>query len=832
MRYQSNPKLKQKHFILFFWFFSSITSSWGQNASLFGKIKDKNNHAVADAILEILETGQKTLSDSLGNFQFFLIAGRYRLQIKHLNYQTVELDIKLQIGEKKNLPIILTSKDIEIEATNITAKNDRKQRTDQLQFERFPTKDIASMPTFKSDIESKIVMMPGVATNNEFSSQYRVRGGNFDENAVYVNDIEIYRPQLVRAGFQEGLGFTNSALVHDIAFSTGGFEPKYADKMSSVLAIQYRKPKQFKGSAEAGLLTQNLHLEGSTKNPEDSLQAGNFTYLVGARRFSITNLLKTLDTQGEYKPLFWDAQGLFTFSKTAKHKGLKYLKNGDSLFVPDKPWELQLFFHTAKNNYFFAPQTRETNLGTINIPLRLLVGFGGAEITSYFTQFSAFKATYKPSYRFQLVGILSGFQTNESEKIDVEGAYRLADVSNNIGSDRFNEIIAIRGIGSFIHFARNRLYANVFSAEHKGFWWTSPQTKHQISWGIRWKSEYINDKIHEWSAIDSADYIKIKEVIHSENQLTSQRIESYLQGSFRISAMMRTVFGARTHFWTLNQQFLISPRFQLVIDPSLKWDTLLNPWQFRLAFGLYQQPPFYRELRNLQGVVNPFVQAQKAYHFIVGGDYLFEAFGRPFKLFTEAYYKILQDLVPYEIDNVRIRYYGENSANGYAYGLDMKLSGEFIRGIDSWINISYLKTMEDLSNDNRGFIRRPTDQRFTVSFYFQDEFPLNPTFKVHVNYIYGSGIPFGPPANIENKSVFKMPSYHRVDLGLSKLLVIRDPQKKWGMKSLWGALEIFNLFGRPNTVSYLWIQDFAGIQYAIPNYLSARILNVRLLAKF
>lgn len=818
--------------LVFFIGFLFIGKVFSQNATIFGKIKDKNNQIVVDAVLEILETGQKTLSDSSGNFLFNINPGKYTLQIKHLNYQSMEIDIKLQISEKKNIPIILTPKDIEIEGTDITAKNDRKQRPDQLQFERFPTKEIASMPTFKSDIESKIVMMPGVATNNEFSSQYRVRGGNFDENAVYVNEIEIYRPQLVRAGFQEGLGFTNSALVHDIAFSTGGFEPKYADKMSSVLAIEYRKPKRFKGTAEAGLLTQNLHLEGSTKNPEDSLQAGNFSYLFGGRRFTITNLLNTLDTQGEYKPLFWDAQALFTFSKKAKHNGLKYLSNGDSLFIPIKPWEFQLLLHTAKNNYFFQPQTRETNLGTINIPLRLLVGFGGAEITNYFTQFGALKITYKPTYRLQLTQIISGFQTNESENIDVEGAYRLADVSNNIGSDRFNEIIAIRGIGSFIHFARNRLYANVFSLEHKGSWWTSKHSKHQISWGFRWKNEFINDRIKEWSAIDSADYIKIKEVIKSENILTSQRLESFLQGSFRLSEWVRTVLGARVNYWTLNNQLLFSPRFQLVIDPSLKWDTLENPWQIRFAAGVYNQPPFYRELRNLQGIVNPNVRAQKSYHFILGGDYLFEAFGRPFKLFAEAYYKILKDLVPYEIDNVRIRYYGENSAHGFAYGLDTKLSGEFIRGIDSWLNISYLKTMEDIANDSKGYIRRPTDQRFTVSFYFQDEFPLNPTFKVHVNYIYGSGIPFGPPANLENKSVFKMPSYHRVDLGFSKLLILRDTQKRFSMKSLWGSLEIFNLFGRPNTVSYLWIQDFSGIQYAIPNYLSARMLNVRLIAKF
>lgn len=822
----------QRIFIIFFIGFLQFSYVYTQNASIFGKIKDKNNQSVSDAVLEIIETNQKTLTDSSGNFTLILNAGRYRLQVKHLNYQTIELDIKVQVGEKKFLPITLTSKDIQLEGTDITAKNDRKQRPDQLQFERFPTKDIASMPTFKSDIESKIAMMPGVATNNEFSSQYRVRGGNFDENAVYVNEIEIYRPQLVRAGFQEGLGFTNSALVHDIAFSTGGFEPKYADKMSSVLSIEYRKPKRFKGTAEAGLLTQNLHLEGSTKNPEDSLQAGNFTYLFGARRFSITNLLKTLDTQGEYKPLFWDAQALITFSKTAKHKGLKYLKNGDSLYVPEKPLEFQLFLHTAKNDYYFEPQTRETNLGTINIPLRLLVGFGGAEITSYFTQFGALKISYKPTYRLQITHIFSAFQTNEKEQIDVEGAYRLADVSNDLGSDRFNEIVAIRGIGSFIHFGRNRLYANVLSAEHKGSWWTSSSSKHQISWGVRWKSEYINDRIKEWSAIDSADYVEIKEIIRSENEWLSQRFEGYLQGSFRVSSMMRTVMGARSQYWTLNQQWLLSPRFQWVIDPSLKYDTLQNPWQIRVAIGLYQQPPFYRELRNLQGIVNPNVKAQKSYHFILGGDYLFDAFGRPFKLFAEVYYKILRDLVPYEIDNVRIRYYGDNLAHGYAYGIDTKLSGEFIRGVDSWINVSYLKTMEDLSNDSKGFIPRPTDQRFTISFYFQDEFPLNPTFKVHVNYIFGSGIPFGPPANIENKTAFRMPSYHRVDLGLSKLLIIRDPQKKLGMKSLWGSLEIFNLFGRPNTVSYLWIQDFAGIQYAIPNYLSARILNIRLIAKF
>lgn len=827
-------------------------------ATLNGVVKNQFNQRLKGIVVMIEgDTVTSDTTDSEGKFTLMMPAGRKVIEF----YQDGDLEGRSQVdvlaGDKNEI-LRRTLRDVRLEEVTIKDRFDTLGvgRGDFMEVFPIDPKEITRMPSFKPDLTSKLVTLPGVSSNNEFSSQYRVRGGNFDENLIYVNDIEIYRPFLRRSGQQEGLGFVNPNLVDGIRFSTGGFQARYGDKMSSALDVTYRKPTEFHGTAELGILTQNVHLEGTSKNKADSTEPGRFTYLVGARSFVLTYLLNSLDTQGDYKPSFQDVQGIFAYKPKLKDRTMKIrTRRGvtDTVYLPKDRIVFSSFFNFARNNYRFTPTGRETTFGTVQNVLRLRVAFAGQEVSQYLTGFGAITMEHKPTYKLKMKYIVSGFQTTESELFDVEGGYFLSDVNSNFGSEGFNEVLFDRGIGTFFSHGRNYLSANVLSVAQRGEWIPGrglSDSRHKVEWGVRFQRQWIDDELSEWYGTDSSGFFQIEDVFRSSASLRSNQYKLYLQDAWKLnkSRTVRLVLGSRALYNDLNGQFLVTPRVQFVIDPMarLEGDLSQTPdstiqkwkkqnWQLRFAAGMYAQPPFYREMRAFDGTLNTDAKAQTAIHFIAGGDYLFQLWNRPFKLFGEAYYKQLNNLLTYEVDNVRIRYYPFNPAKGFAYGADFKVNGEFIKGIDSWMSLSYLNTQEDVEGDTRGYVRRPADQRVTFAMYFQDELPVNPTFKAHINFIYGSGLPFGPPRVLDNRTVFVAPSYQRVDLGFSKLITFRSREErggKLGLESLWATVEVFNLFQRANTVSYTWIEDVFTVRYAVPNYLSSRLINARVVVKF
>ncbi len=851
-----------RHFcLLLFFIFSILLFSQvdAQNAVIRGRLKEDTNQPIARVKVTVAgNLSVQTLSDTMGYFSLELPAGTHILTFSHVNFDTAKRVIELRKAATELMYIVMKQKDVAIEEQVIRDERDLTglpgYENPMFQIMPIDLKKVTEIPSPKADLESKIVTLPGVAANNEFSSQYRVRGGNFDENLIYVNDIEIYRPFLIRSGQQEGLGFINPNLASEVAFSTGGFNPRYADKLSSVLDVTYKTPESFHGTAELGILTQNFHLEGRSKKGPEEKPKSTFTYLVGARRFSTTYLLGTLDTQGEYKPSFYDVQTYLTWVPKVKDTPtfkVKERKGGslDTVYIPQNKWKISFLGNLAKNHYYFEPSNRETQFGTVQKVLRLRVAFVGAELTDYLTGLGAFMAEYRPNVRLRNKLIITGFSTKESEEFDVEGGYWLSDVNSNYGNEGFNEVVFDRGIGSFYRRARNYLYGRVLALEDRAEWFPSKSLRHKLNFGFRVQSQFIEDEINEWNGTDSAGYFSLKEVIKTRNTFSSVLAKVYIEDNWKLDAkgILRLVGGSRAVYNSLNNQLFISPRLNIVFNPSAKVSNpaTLSPeelqryerrkYQLRLAVGLYHQPPFYREMRVRDGTVFTDTKAQSSFHVIAGVDYQFKVWRRPFKIYGEAYYKYLNNLIPYEIDNVRIRYYPQNIGVGYAYGLDVRLNGEFIKDVDSWMSLSLLKTMENVSGDTLGFVPRPTDQRFSFAMFFQDELPMNPTYKVHLNIVYGSGLRIGPPGVLENRTVFKAPAYQRVDLGFSKMFLFKtqiERGDKIGMESLWISLEIFNLFQRANTVSYTWIKDIFNDQFGVPNYLSSRLLNLRLIARF
>ncbi len=823
--------------------FLFISSLYAQDGVLRGKIVNPDNQPIDNASVVVETTSYRTQSDSEGNFEISLPGNEiYTIRISHATHQ----EVRFQIEIKSGFTIFRSVKMLEItlEESVITDERDPTDLDDPLQMQLLPieTEKLIEMPSFNRSIEAAMRSMPGVASNNEFSSQYRVRGGNFDENLVYVNGIEIYRPFLARAGQQEGLGFSNPDLAQEVRFSTGGFSAQYGDKLSSVLDITYKTPREFKATAELGLITVNLHAEGRSKGKNGN--PGKFTYLMGARRFATSYLFNSLETTGEYQPNYMDVQGMFTYSPKYQDRDPLYktLNNGkiDTVYYPNEPLKITTFFAITRNRFEFEPGGRESTFGTIQQAFRIRVGFAGQEVSSYTTGLAAVMLTYRPNLRLKLDYILTGFRTQENELIDVEGGYLLGEVNTSFGSDEFNESSFDLGVGSEIRHARNYLRASVLSGQFKGEWNIRGTRKHRLLWGIKYERQEIEDDLKEYVALDSADYIvdrnsafNVDEYIRGEANLQANIYKAYVQHEWQLDRTKTLVTGGRVIYHDLIDEWMISPRIQFVQDFS-RLETG-NNLRLRLATGFYQQPPFYREYRRLDGTLNLNINPQQSVHMIAGLDYQFNAWGRPFKLLAEAYYKRLSNLIPYEIQNIRLRYYPDEVADGYAYGLDARLNGEFIQGVDSWVSVGLLKTEEDIIGDERGPIPRPTDQRFTFSMYFQDELPLNPTFKVHVNYIFGSGLRFGPPRVFENRTAFDFPAYQRVDLGFSKVITFSPNETRGqaiGVESIWATLEIFNLFQRENTVSHIWIQDINNRQFAVPNFLSARLLNARVIFRF
>ncbi len=774
-------------------------------------IKNQDNKPVSDVHIHIRKKQtliKELTTDSLGKARISLPKGNYLITFSHTDFNPQTKQISLDNFITKNVYIRMTAENIRIDEQVITDKQNPTdvQETAFMEIIPMKTKDLKYIPSLKADVEAKLALLPGVSSSSEFSSQYSVRGGNFDENLIYINDVEIFRPQLVRAGQQEGLGITNSFLVGNILFSTGGFPARYGDKMSSVLDVKYRKPERPRANVELGIITLNLNIENKIQKNDS---ASVFTYQIGVRRFSMRYFLNSLQTQGNYIPSFWDAQALFRY------------------FPKRSKVDFSFFFIGRRNKYYFEPQSQETTFGTINRAFRLFVAYEGREIYQYTTGQSSFKIHYKPSYKWDFHFISTYYNDLEQELADVEGGYRLGDVSTNFGKEDFNEVTFVRGIGTELTHRRNELFATVFSNKMEGKLIPSSNLKHKILFGGELRNEYIWDKFKEWQAIDSADYLNITSYVNIENTIQNRSVIAYLQHNWRLAEKWKVQYGIRFQNRSLNNNSFYSPRIQLVFNPP---DSLHN-FQLRAAAGVYYQPPFYRELRDFDGSLNTQVKAQKSTHFIFGGDYIFYIWDRPFKFFSEIYYKKLENLVPFEIQNVRIRYYPNSLATGYAYGWDFRLNGQFIKDLDSWISVSLLKT-EEKADTFPEFVPRPTDKRINFSLFFQDYIPNNPTIKFYLTLIYQSGFPFGPPQILQNRTVFRSPAYQRVDVGISKMISFTDKyigKSKWKIESVWIALEVYNLFGRYNTIGYQWIKDVYNTRFGVPNYLSARLLNLRVI---
>ena len=828
--------------LLFLLFFIPFSTN-AQQSWISGTITDSKSHKPVSNVNILSSSGIGSISDQNGYYKFTIPSNKkFILTFSHQSYRKKISDTLFVLSEKElllNVSLVEESKklpEVEVHDTRKIPDNVREQAG----VTKVDPKIIKTLPSVFGDFSKVITTLPGVATRDELATTYSVRGGNFDENLVYVNGIDIYRPFLTRSSQQEGLSFVNPDLVSDIEFSAGGFQAKYGDKMSSVLSIEYKKPRKFAGSVSAGLLGGTAHVEGVSKNKKNS-------YLIGIRQKSAEDILGTQETKGEYKPSFTDIQTFVNFNLSSdtvftENKKTDYIRSSD----------LGLLGAYSRNRYHVIPTTQETSFGTLMRVFRLFVAFDGQEVDQFDTWQGGLIFTRRASRDFSYTLTASGMYSGESETYDIEGGYRLCDVSTSLGNDEFNKCVFERGIGTFFNHARNFLNAQVYSLDYKGFY---SSNRNKWVYGIRSSFENINDEISEWTFVDSADYVQFHDYVNTNLTLTSKRYSGFIQDSYQFDSLKLLTIGIRSSFWDANQDITLSPRLQFSWKPLwFRKDSTQRDVVFRTAIGFYHQPPFYRELRDRNGVINNNVKSQTSVHFLLGTDSNFKMWGRPFKLFTEAYYKYMYNIIPYDVDNIRIRYFANNKAKAYAAGFDFRINGEFVKGVDSWFSLGLLRTEENLEGDydlnatldvntgdtlvvtrqEKGYIPRPTDQLFTASVFFQDYFPRNRTIKMYLNFIFATGVPFGPPNSMKWRSSFTSKPYWRADIGFSKLLIFNEKRTFHSrhLESLWAGLEVLNLLQAANTGSYIWIEDIYGTQFAVPNRLTNRLVNVRVIVKF
>lgn len=782
--------------------------AWSQKAVVSGVVTDSLGVPVplVAVFWEEGNTGAQTNPE--GFYRLEIPAGRsVTLVARHNNYSMQVREFHLEPGTSVRWDFTLREQVRYLRDVEIAAPLQGRFREEAGSIDINP-RALQAIPTPFLDFNQALISSGalGIVGNNELSASYAVRGGNFDENLVYVDNIQVYRPFLVRAGEQEGLSFINPDLVAGVEFSSGGWQPKYGDKLSSVLNVTYKKPQRKAGSLTVGLLGGSLHAEGVSKD-------GKLSWVSGARHKTTRYLLNTLDTDGEYLPRFTDWQTYLAYDLSGKgKKGVTTLS-----------WLSQF----AVNRYELTPVSRSTTFGTFQQTLRLNVLFVGAEELAYRTLQQGLKLTHQLSDRWETSLIASGVITREQEFINVEGGYFLCDVNTNFGEADFGDCIFIRGTGSQFRYARNLLDANLYALESRNTYRLSDQSF--LEFGLRFDHERITDFLNEYTFLDSADFVQLDERIFGETRLISGRLAAYAQASHRFSEQHVVTWGLRANYWSVNGQWLLSPRLQYAFRPAWRADIV-----FRLAMGLYQQPPFYREMRDFAGSLNLGLRAQQATHAIAGFDWGFMGWGRPFKLIAEMYHKYLWDVVPYDIDNVRLRYYANNNATAQVAGMDFRLSGEFIPGTESWFNLSLLSAREFIPGDGRGAVRRPSDQRVTLGFFFQDHLPNDPSIRVYIRTLYGSGLPYGPPNSPQFRQALSASSqYLRSDIGFSKIFQLKKPENKQpGIQTLWVGLDVLNLFGVNNNISFNWIPDFFGNQYAVPNTLSQRFFNARMVLRY
>ncbi len=822
--------------------FSLTAIAQNKTATVSGRIIDENENPLSNVSITILGKNNGMLSSDSGTFKLIVPAAKsFAIVFSYAGFLPVQKNFFLSQDENETVVVrFLPGKNM---LETVTVKDDKERRENSLV--KINPKSAIALPSTTGGVEALIKTLVG--SNNELTSQYNVRGGNYDENLVYINDFEVYRPYLVSNGQQEGLSLINPELAKNVNFYTGGFQAKYGDKMSSVLDIQYKKPVSHSGSAYISLLEQGVHLEGSFKK-------NKISYLLGARNKSNRNVLSNQPTMGAYIPSASDAQGLigYKLSDKVQLELLGIFSTSRFSFYPES---------VKKTASIFSP------FFTSNIGLD--VYFEGQEKDEYGTQILGASLLHNPSKNLHLKWMVSRFKDVEKENYDIAGAYLFGERSFDNSSSSFGQIVNPLGAGYYQNYARNNLNIEIWNASHKG---SLEKGRHFLQWGNSIEQTKINDKLKQFQYQDSAGYslphmIDSLPLFSAQNNsvgLTVQKYSGYLQDNIHLSKEKNDISiqaGIRYNYNSLNSELLVSPRAQVSWKPKGKKDVV-----FKIGGGIYQQPPFYRELRGYDGTLHRDIKAQKSRQFVAGLDYNLTAMGnRPFRLTTEAYYKSMTDVIPYDIDNVKIRYLGNNNAKAYATGIEMRLFGELVKDAESWFSIGFMKTKENLNNDayysyknaageiisagttdkipvdsiknDIGFIRRPSDRLITAGLFLQDYLSTNKNFKVHLNMLYGSNMSYNIPNSVRYRNALIIEPYVRLDMGFSALLLSERSARRShspfrGLENMWLSFEILNVIDRANTISYQLIKDFANNTYAIPNRLTPRLVNLKLVTRF
>ena len=811
--------------------FSLASSAQRKTATVSGRVVDENEDPLPRVSVVILGQQKGIFTNDSGRFQLTVAVDRaFALVFSHSGYKSIQQNFLLSEGEEEVIAVRMEQGSGTMETVTV---RDERPRTESGLI-RINPKNVINLPSPVMGVEGMLKVYVG--SNNELTSQYNVRGGSYDENLIYVNDFEIFRPYLVRSGQQEGLSFINPQMVRNISFYTGGFAAKYGDKMSSVLDIQYNTPKKFGGSAYVSILEQGFHVEGTGMN-------NRFSYIAGVRNRSNRNLLSRQETQGVYTPSSSDLQALLHYNISEK-------------------WNAELLTNLSTTQFRLIPQTSQLTSSVFSpfftANLGVDIYFEGRERDAYKTGMVGFATTFQPTSKLRMKWLASRFENDERENVDIAGAYLFGDRDFDSRNATYGTIVNPLGAGIFQNFSRNQLNIVDFNFSHKGFFTAS---NHQLQWGLGYDLTSINDRLNEWEYQDSAGYslpydpgvLLMNKVLKSSADLRIGKYNGYLQDNLawnRGSSAFTLQGGVRFNYNDLNKEFLVSPRAAASWKPAWKRDVV-----FRLAGGAYHQPPFYRELRRPDGSINTELKAQKSWQGVAGADFNFTGWGRPMRLTTEAYYKRMTDVVPYDIDNVRIRYFGENSAKAYAAGLEMRLFGEIVKDAESWISVGLMRTREDIDGDfytnytldstftpvdsmrmEGGWLRRPTDRLLTFGMFFQDYLSTNKNFKVYLNTLYGTNLPYNIPGSVKYRNALTIEPYIRVDVGFSALLLDVEKSNRRshspfrGLDNIWASFEVFNLIDRPNTISYLLIKDFANNVFTMPNRLTPRLVNFKVVA--
>ena len=822
---------------------SIFSYSQKKSAHISGKVVDENENPISNVSVVILGQSKGVSTSDSGHFRIRVEAGKaFALIFTYTGYSQAQRNFILNEGEEESVTVRLEKGNKVLEEVVLTDQRERREAG----LIRPNPKTILSLPSAITGVESLIKIFVG--SNNELTSQYSVRGGSYDENLIYVNDFEVFRPYLIRSGQQEGLSFINPEMVRNISFYNGGFQARYGDKMSSVLDIQYKKPRNFGGSAYIGVLEQGLQFEGISKNQK-------FTYLLGARNRSNRNLLSRQETRGNYIPSSADLQALLSWQLSPK-------------------WQAEVLGNFSQTKFTLVPEFSQLTSSVFSplfsVTLGVDIFFEGREVDQYQTNMVGLSFTNQVSRKLKLKWMASRFENDEKENVDIIGAYLFGIRDFDKRNPTYGLIVNPLGAGIFQDFARNELNIENWNLSHKGNY---DHGKHAFQWGLSFDRTKIADKLNEWEFQDSAGYslpytpdmLNLHSVLKSTATLDVNKFSGYLQDNILFGDSNHTTTitaGVRFNYNSLNGEMLISPRVGASWKPGWKKDIV-----FRVAGGAYHQPFFYRELRRNNGSLNTSLKSQKSWQAIAGFDYNFKGIGgRAMRWTGEAYYKNMNDVVPYDLDNVRVRYFGDNMAKAYAAGIEMRLHGELVPDAESWISLGIMKTGEQLEDDHYyryknasgefidaqssdqvvtdstrfeiDWLRRPTDRRVTFGMYFQDYLPTNKNFRMFLNLLYGSNLPYNIPGSARYRNGAIIEPYIRCDIGFSALLLDADVSNRRShspfrnFENIWASLEIFNIIDRANTISYLQVKDFSNTVYLMPNRLTPRLLNFKIVARW